>query len=92
MNSCVCVSEHLQSTQICQTTEHPLSQMTDGVFSQVQALQETQSYKSCVLESSQVIIGQISAENSHKRKHSWLFNICIDKKNNKQNSYNDAFS
>ena len=40
--------------------------MTDGVFSQVQALQETQSHKRSLLKSSQVIEGQVSAQNNHK--------------------------
>ncbi len=56
---------HLQGAQTCQATEHSLSQMADGVFSQVQALQETQSYKSCLLKSSQMIEGQVSAHNKY---------------------------
>lgn len=66
--------------------------MTDGIFSQVQVLQETQSYESCFLQSSQVIGRQISVQNSQSQK----------KKNNVCNSsifalertrlhYNEAF-
>lgn len=40
--------------------------MADGVFSQIQALQEAQSHESRLLKSSQMIEGQVSAQNNRK--------------------------
>lgn len=49
--------------QACQTIEYSFSQVADRVFSQIQALQKTQSYESCLLKSRQMIERQVPAQN-----------------------------
>lgn len=58
---------YLQSAQACEATEHSFSEIADRVFSQIQALQETESYKSRFLESCQVIKGQVTVNNKKKK-------------------------
>lgn len=66
---------NLQRAQTGQAAEHSLSQMADGVFCQVQALQEAQSYKSGLLQPSQMIEGQVSAEENST--HDTEYRTCI---------------
>lgn len=58
---------HLQCAQGGQATEHSLPKVADGVLSQVQALQEIQSYKSRLFQSGQMIEGQVSARNNSRQ-------------------------
>lgn len=59
----------LQCTDVSQAAEHSFSQVCDLIVTQVETLQETETRKHPILQTTQVIERQIPGNQTHTHKH-----------------------
>ena len=65
--------EDLQAAEAGQAAEHALSQVADGVLPQVQVLQEAQAHEGRVLQTRQVVEGEVPAQIVGRRHYTTDF-------------------